>query len=371
MPGGFKSNKSKTGTANVNEQWRRAREAAGSDAPMVEPPVEQEPMIAEHLGACSAQSSARSRRSEQTHMLPPALTDVVALPPSPSLYQSSSSLAHEVAAGQASSSRVTGAKQRRRSASPASSRPPSKARRTSAPPKRAQTASPSPDSPPFVSSPAISSLPAPDPPSALQPRDSPPPLRNAITAKTVLGHFVEVPWASWGDDFANSTEYTRGMVVGFDGRKPPAFIIKFPVAGYVPLRASWAQLFDDAPFNDAILRMQVPLSNSTTLTPRPSGKPPSSADCWDMRRAEWVQCDGHAVTAITTSCTSIKGRSRRAAQLRVRMSGNTMGCCRASRHGASRTHPSTSRRRTVRWWTRGTRTSDVIERCSHALFDVC
>ena len=34
MPGGFKSNKSKTGKANVNERWRRALEedAAGETA---------------------------------------------------------------------------------------------------------------------------------------------------------------------------------------------------------------------------------------------------------------------------------------------------------------------------------------------------
>lgn len=36
------------------------------------------------------------------------------------------------------------------------------------------------------------------------------------------------------------------MVVRFDGRKPPAFIIKFPAVGYAPLalRVSWAQLCD-------------------------------------------------------------------------------------------------------------------------------
>ena len=45
--------------------------------------------------------------------------------------------------------------------------------------------------------------------------------------------------------------------------------------------------------------MHIPLSSTTSLTPRPSGKPPSAADCWDMRRAEWIDCTGCAVTAMS------------------------------------------------------------------------
>ena len=135
--------------------------------------------------------------------------------------------------------------------------------------------------------------------------------------------------------------------------------------------------------------MHIPLSSTTSLTPRPSGKPPSAADCWDMRRAEWIDCTGCAVTAMSRVEANERRTDRRQndpvrhprasqtssdAQRRPPSHADRAAVARApSRHGASRMRPSTSQRRTVRWWTRGTwtiGTSNVIERCSRTLFDV-
>ena len=92
------------------------------------------------------------------------------------------------------------------------------------------------------------------------------------------------------------------MVVKYDGRPPPAFVLKFPEATFDSLRVSWAQLLGAEPWGATRmhkLELQPVGTVGSSLMAQPQGKKPRAADCWDMRRGEWVDCTGRAVTAMT------------------------------------------------------------------------
>jgi len=89
------------------------------------------------------------------------------------------------------------------------------------------------------------------------------------------------------------------MVVKYQGHARE-FTIKFPNPDWDAVaRISWEQLFGTAAFQGTFLELLPPLTSAASLIPQPSGKAPSAADCWDMRRAEWVDCSGTAVTAMS------------------------------------------------------------------------
>ena len=91
-----------------------------------------------------------------------------------------------------------------------------------------------------------------------------------------------------------STTMVPGMLTKYLAR---VFTVKFASAfeandEYV----TWGHLLDGVPWKGVQLELQW-LPSPTVLTPQPSKRTPSTADCWDMRRAEWVASDGTAISS--------------------------------------------------------------------------
>ena len=119
-------------------------------------------------------------------------------------------------------------------------------------------------------------------------------------AAKLLGRFVKAPRAGLGGERAASTASDVAMVVDYGATR---FKLKFPDdASPRELRVSWAQLLGAEPWGATrmhTLELQPVRTVSSRLMAKPDGKKPRAADCWDMRRGEWVDCTGRAVTAMT------------------------------------------------------------------------
>ena len=84
----------------------------------------------------------------------------------------------------------------------------------------------------------------------------------------------------------------RGMVVGYAHRW---FTIKFVEPNIESIRAQWGQLRGDTPWPEPGSPWYLELQLATTLAPLvepPRGRIPAAADCWDMRRGEFVDKTG-------------------------------------------------------------------------------
>ena len=118
----------------------------------------------------------------------------------------------------------------------------------------------------------------------------------------MLGLFVDVPWAGWGGEWLESSQASSGMVVAYKQR---GFTIKFSEPGFESVTGvQWGQLCGTANWPLATsetprLKLRVAPTPILRLASQPRGRVPASAECWDMRRAEFVDKTGHAVEPMS------------------------------------------------------------------------
>ena len=136
---------------------------------------------------------------------------------------------------------------------------------------------------------------------------TPPPNRDATRAQEYLGLRYKIPWSVWGGEWANSTRHITGMVVAYTPSKcrdRSTFTLKFPPISDMNLKTdvvylNWSHVLGETLWCGVELRPLHAVQVGVLMDPPPRSRKVAAADCWDMRRGEWVWCDGRAVTAMT------------------------------------------------------------------------
>ena len=137
---------------------------------------------------------------------------------------------------------------------------------------------------------------------------------NATTARQMFGLFVDVPWAGWGGEWLGSLQASTGMVVAYRQR---GFTIKFLERGVDSVTGvQWGQLCGTANWPLATsetprLRLHAAPMSILRLVSQPRGRVPASAECWDMRRGEFVDKTGHAVEPMTRAARHVRSNAAR------------------------------------------------------------
>lgn len=111
--------------------------------------------------------------------------------------------------------------------------------------------------------------------------------RDAAFAKEHFGLHVSVPYAAWGGKWTENTSFAVGMVVSYSDW---TFTIQFPDdLETEPVYVHWAQLYGEAEWCSVLLELQLePMTSfAGELTRLPGKRRPTTAACWDMRRAAW------------------------------------------------------------------------------------
>lgn len=124
--------------------------------------------------------------------------------------------------------------------------------------------------------------------------------RTTDFGRALCGLHAELPYAGWGGEHVHSTQIARGMVIKYDGRDR-LFDIRFPpeLQSADVKDLSLAQLFGEEQWCGQLITLQPLIWSAASLTPPPSQRPPASADCWDMRRADWMRSDGSSAASAS------------------------------------------------------------------------
>ena len=135
---------------------------------------------------------------------------------------------------------------------------------------------------------------------------------------------MSVPETAWGGQWASSMENIQGMIVNYSSG---IFTVRFPPAHETAdIYVRWPHVLGETDWSGVRLELLPPSGSGVAgaLTPRPEGRPPVTADCWDMRRAEWVRSDGSPAAAVPDTCRRQQYLARVA---RRRDDGCATECC--------------------------------------------